>query len=275
MKEFFAKIWESCYAWFINERGWATILGVLGTVIVGIIVVKIVLKIFNAILKKTRLNHLATNFIETIAKVVLYVVYLMAVMKAVGIDTSGVLAILASCSLAFSLALQSTLSDFSSGMILVSNKPFKEGDFIEASGVSGTVEKITLSSTKIKTGDNKIITVPNSSIASSNIINYSSMEKRRVDLTFSAGYGADVEKVKQVITSELEKHPLVLHDDDYTVRLLNQGDSALEFVCRCWTKNSDYWSVYFDLNENMYKRFNAEGIEIPYNKLDVNIIKND
>lgn len=275
MKEFFIGIWNSLTSWFIEGRGWATLLGIVGTVVIGLIIVKIILRAFKALLDKTKVNHLASNFILTIVRVVLYIVYIMAVMKCLGVDTSGVLAILASCSIAFSLALQSTLSNFSSGMILVSNKPFAEGDFVDAAGVSGTVEKITLSSTKIRTPDNKVVTVPNSAIANGNIVNYSTADKRRVDLVFGAGYGSDVEKVKQVITKELEKHSLILHDEGYTVRLTEQGASSINFVCRCWVKTADYWTVYFDLTENMYDRFNEEGIEIPYNKLDVNIINKD
>lgn len=272
MREFFQKIWDSLVLWFIDERGWASVLGIVGTVVIGLVIVTIILGILKKILSKTRVNKLAGNFLTLIAKVILFIVYIMAVMRVLGIDTSGLLAILASCSLAFSLALQSTLSDFSSGMILVSNRPFKEGDFIDVAGVSGTVEKITLSATKIKTIDNKIVTLPNSTVASGNIINYSTAEERRVDLTFGVAYGNDVEKVKAVISDEALNHPLVLKDRDNVIRMIAHNSSSIDFVCRCWVKTGDYWTVYFDLTENMYTRFNREGIEIPYNKLDVNLI---
>ena len=159
-------------------------------------------------------------------------------------------------------------------MILVSNHPFEEGDYVEVSGISGTVVKISLFSTKLKTPDNKVVTIPNSSVSGGNIVNYSAEEKRRVDLTFGVAYGTDVDKVKKIIESVLDAHELVLHDDGYTVRLNEQGESALVFVCRCWAKNADYWTVYFDLQETMTKRFEKEKIEIPYNKLDVNLIAN-
>lgn len=272
MPEFFKGIFDSLYTWFVVERGWATALGIVLTVVLGYVIVKIIMGIAKRLVNKTRMKGLAGNFLLTILKVVLMFIYLMAVMSVLGIDTSGVMAVLAASSLALSLALQSTLSNFSSGLILVSNKPFEEGDFVEVAGVSGVVDKITLSSTKIKTGDNKIITLPNATVAGGSIINYSTATKRRVDLTFGVGYGSDIERVKAIITEELEKHELILHDEGYTVRLLEQGASSLNFVCRCWTKRDDYWAVYFDLNEAMTKRFTDEGIEIPFNKLDVNII---
>ena len=274
MKEFFEKIWNSIVTWFIDARGWASILGVIAVIVLGYIAIAIIMKVFKAIVNKTKLKGLAGDFIGTIIRIALIFVYIMAILGTLGVDTSGIVAILTSATLAFSLALQSTLANFSSGLVLVSNHPFKEGDFIEAAGISGVVVKITLNSTKIKTGDNKVITVPNAAIESSNIINYSTESKRRVDLTFSAAYGSDLEKVKAVITDELNKHPLILHEDGYTVRLSEQGASSLNFVCRCWVNSGDYWTVVFDLNENMYNRFNAEGIEIPYNKIDVNVITN-
>ena len=174
--------------------------------------------------------------------------------------------------MAISLAVQSVISNFASGIILVTNHPFKEGDFVEIAGISGTVEKITLFSTKLITTDNKVISVPNSSVSGGNIINYSTEEKRRVDLKFGVAYGSDIDKVKLTIQSVLDEHELVLHDEGYTVRLSEQSASSLDFVCRCWTKNADYWTVYFDLNERMVKRFEQEGIQIPFNTLDVNIL---
>ena len=199
-------------------------------------------------------------------------IYLITILRVLGIDTSSFVALFTVGTLAISLAIQSVISNFASGLILVTNHPFREGDFVEVAGISGTVEKITLFATKVKTPDNKVVTVPNSSVAGGNIVNYSTEEKRRVDLTFGVAYGSSVEKVKAVIESVLDEHDLVLHDDGYTVRLSEQAASSLNFVCRCWTLSANYWSVYFDLTERMTERFAQEGIEIPYNKLDVNIV---
>ncbi len=272
MSEFFNKIWNSIVNWFIDERGWLAILAAVAVVVLGYFLIRLLLAIASRALRKSKLHGLACDFLLTILKAILFFLYVMAVMRTLGIDTSGMVAILAASSLALTLALQTTLSNFASGMILVSNRPFEEGDFVEAGGVSGIVEKITLFSTKLKTPDHKLITLPNSVVAGGNIVNFSTEPKRRVDLEFGVAYGTDVDKAKRVMTEVLDEHPLVLHDDGYTVRLTRQAESALVFVCRCWVNNPDYWTVYFDLNENMTKRFQTEGIEIPYNKLDVNLL---
>lgn len=269
---FFVKIWNSLVNWFITERGWLHIVIAVAVILIGLIVLKIVLSVTRKLVNKTRLKGIAGDFILTILKVVLVFIYLIIVLRILGIDTTSFVALLTVGTLAISLALQSIIANFASGMILVSNHPFEEGDYVEVAGVSGTVVKITLFSTKLKTPDNKVVTVPNSSVSGGNIVNYSAEEKRRVDLTFGVAYGSDVDKVKKVIESVLDEHELVLHDDGYTVRLNEQADSALVFVCRCWAKSADYWTVYFDLQEIMTKRFEKEGIEIPYNKLDVNLI---
>lgn len=271
---FFVKIWNSLVNWFITDRGWLQIVIAVAVIIIGLIVLKIVMSVSRKLVNKTKLKGIAGDFILTILKVVLVFIYLIIVLRILGIDTTSFVALLTVGTLAISLALQSIIANFASGMIIVSNHPFEEGDFVEIAGVSGTVEKITLFSTKLKTPDNKVVTIPNSSVSGGNIVNYSAEEKRRVDLTFGVAYGSDIDKVKRVIESVLDEHALVLHDDGYTVRLNEQGDSALVFVCRCWVKGGDYWTVFFDLQEQMTKRFGKEGIEIPYNKLDVNLVTN-
>lgn len=271
---FFVKIWNSLVNWFITDRGWLQIVIAVAVIIIGLIVLKIVMSVSRKLVNKTKLKGIAGDFILTILKVVLVFIYLIIVLRILGIDTTSFVALLTVGTLAISLALQSIIANFASGMIIVSNHPFEEGDFVEIAGVSGTVEKITLFSTKLKTPDNKVVTIPNSSVSGGNIVNYSAEEKRRVDLSFGVAYGSDIDKVKRVIESVLDEHALVLHDDGYTVRLNEQGDSALVFVCRCWVKGGDYWTVFFDLQEQMTKRFGKEGIEIPYNKLDVNLVTN-
>ena len=269
---FFQRIWASLSSWFIDERGWLRIVIVIAVAIIGFLIVKIILAVTRKLVNKSKLKGIAGNFIVTILKIALVFIYLITILRVIGIDTSSFVALFTVGTLAISLAIQSVISNFASGIILVTNHPFKEGDFVEIAGISGTVEQITLFSTKVRTPDNKMISVPNSSVSGGNIVNYSTEEKRRVDLTFGVGYGSDIDKVKRVIESALDDHELVLHDDGYTVRLSEQGDSSLNFVCRCWVKSADYWTVYYDLNETMTKRFEQENIEIPYNKLDVNLI---
>lgn len=269
---FFQKIWASLKGWFIDERGWVRILVLVAVILVGLLIIKILLTIVRKLIKRSKLKGLAGDFITTILKIVLVFIYLMIILSILGIDTTSFVALFTVGTLAVSLAIQSVISNFASGIILVTNHPFREGDFVEVAGVSGTVIKISLFATKIKTPDNKTISVPNSAVAGGNIINYSTEEKRRVDLTFGVAYGSDIDKVKLTVESVLDEHALILHDEGYTVRLNEHGASSLNFVCRCWVKSEDYWTVYYDLNEIMVKRFDKEGIEIPYNKLDVNIL---
>ncbi|MBP5308316.1 MAG: mechanosensitive ion channel family protein [Clostridia bacterium] len=275
MVEFFKNVWNAVVQWFITDGGWKAVTAFLVTVILGLIVIGIITVIVKSILNKTKFKGLTANFLVLILKIILYFTYIIIILKLLGIDTSGVVAILASGALALSLAMQTILSNFAGGMVIVGNHPFKEGDFIETAGISGTVEEVTLFNTRLRTPDNKIITVPNSLVVGSNIINFSREEKRRVDINFNVEYGCDVDRVKRIIESVLDEHPLILHDEGYTVRILEQGESSLVFVCRSWVNNADYWTVFFDLKENMTKRFAEEGIKIPYNKLDVNVISKE
>lgn len=269
---FFQKIWNSIVTWFITDRGWMKVVIAVAVIIIGLVILKIILTIFRKVINRTKLKGLAGNMIITIIKTILVFIYLIVILRVLGIDTSSFVALFTVGTLAISLAIQSVISNFASGMILATNRPFQVDDFVEIAGTSGTVVSTSLFSTKLRTPDNKIIVIPNSSVAGGNIVNYSAEEKRRVDLVFGVAYGSDVDKVKKTIESVLDAHELVLHDDGYTVRLNEQGASSLNFVCRCWTKNSDYWTVYFDLTERMTEKFREEGIEIPYNKLDVNVI---
>ena len=272
---FFQNVWEKIKNWFLSNGGWQFLVRIALTVIIGFLIVKLILSIINKIVARSKLKDqkLAGRFIYNIAKVALLVIYFIAVLTVLGIDTSSLVAVLAASSLAVSLALQSIMTNFASGMIIVGNKPFKEGDYISVGDYSGTVTNITLHSTTLVTPDNKVVIIPNSDISGGTVVNYSALPERRLDLEFTVAYGTNVEKVKKVLTKVLEEHPLVLHDKDYNVRLSAEDASALRFICRCWVKNEDYWTVNFDLHENVVAAFKKANIEIPFNQLDVNIKK--
>lgn len=272
---FFQNVWEKLKNWFLSNGGWQFLVRIALTVIIGFLIVKLILSIINKIVARSKLKDqkLAGRFIYNIAKVALLVIYFIAVLTVLGIDTSSLVAVLAASSLAVSLALQSIMTNFASGMIIVGNKPFKEGDYISVGDYSGTVTNITLHSTTLVTPDNKVVIIPNSDISGGTVVNYSALPERRLDLEFTVAYGTNVEKVKKVLTKVLEEHSLVLHDKDYNVRLSAEDASALRFICRCWVKNEDYWTVNFDLHENVVAAFKKANIEIPFNQLDVNIKK--
>lgn len=272
---FFQRIWNAVVEWFTVNGGWQFILKIVLTIVVGLLLVKILLTITKKIVDKSKLKgqKLAGKFIYNIAKVALLIIYFIVVLTVIGVDTSSLVAVLAASSLAVSLAMQSIMSNFASGMIIVGSKPFEEGDYISVGDYSGTVTNITLHSTTLLTPDNKKVVIPNSDISGGTVVNYSCMPTRRLDLTFTAAYGTDVEKVKKVLTKVLDEHPKVLHEQGYTVRLNEQNDSAISFVCRSYVNNADYWDVYYDLQEQAIKAFEKAKIEIPFNQLDVNIKK--
>lgn len=173
--------------------------------------------------------------------------------------------------LAIGLALQGSLSNFASGVMLIIFKPFRAGDFVEAGGASGTVEEIQLFATQFRTGDNKVIHVPNGAIFGGNIVNYSARDTRRVDMVFGCGYGDDIIAAKQLLRSMLEEDPRVLADPAPTVAVLELADSSVNFAVRPWVKASDYWPLWFDMHEQVKLRFDAAGLNIPYPQADVHL----
>jgi small conductance mechanosensitive channel len=167
--------------------------------------------------------------------------------------------------------VQGVVSNLASGITLVVTKPFEEGDYVEIDGTGGTVESISIFSTKLKTGDNKVIIIPNGNVTSANIVNYSTKGTRRLDLVVTAAYGTEIAKVKETVLEVVSRHEEIFEDPAPVVRLKEQGDSALVFTVRVWLKSSDYWNVNFDLNEELYEAFEQKGIDIPFPQLDVRV----
>lgn len=278
MQDFFEKLWNDFKVWFVDNYGWAHLLAFVVVAIAGIFVIKLILRAVDRAAKKTKgkkMSRLAYSFLSNTLRVVLYFIYFLLIFMMLGIDLSNVITILSASGLAVSLMLQKVASNFASGMILVANKPFEEGDYVSCNGVEGTVVSIAIFSTKLLTPDNKIVVVPNSTLADNSVTNYSTNPKRRVDMTFSVSYDSDIDVVKKCLYDVLDAHELILHEDGYTVRLKEHGSSALVFVCRFWTEKANYWQCYFDVNEAVFKKLKEVGVEIPYNKLDVNLFKKD
>jgi small conductance mechanosensitive channel len=196
----------------------------------------------------------------------------MAAISQVGIETTSFIAVLGAAGFAIGLALQGSLANFAAGVLLLIFRPFKVGDFIEGAGVSGVVEALHVFTTTLKTGDNKTIIVPNGDLASGTIVNFSAQATRRVDLVFGIGYGDDIDKAKALMREEMAADERILKDPEPTVGLVELADSSVNFVCRPWVNSADYWGVLFDLNESIKKRFDAEGINIPYPQQDVHIV---
>lgn len=201
----------------------------------------------------------------------LYVLLTVSIIGILGVPMASVIAVIASAGVAIGLALQGALSNLAGGIMIMILRPFHLGNYVEIGDNAGTVKDVGIFYTVLNTPDNKVITVPNGTVMAEEIVNYSQNDTRRVDFVFTAAYGSDVEKVKSVLLDEATKHALVLSDPAPMSRLSEQGDSALHFVLRVWTKKDDYWTVKFDLMESITKRFETEGIDVPFNQLDVRI----
>lgn len=241
--------------------------------IVGAKLIKKIKKFIKTSPKLDKMDSSLRSFLGNFCGGALYVLLILTVANILGVPVTSFITILASCGVAVGLALQGALANFAGGVMILLFKPFKVGDFIEASGETGTVTDISVVYTVLLTLDNRRITMPNGSLTNTVIKNYSSEPLRRVDLTFNASYKNDVDEVKEVISVVVNAHNKVLKDPEPFIRLTKHSESGLEYTVRAWCKNEDYWTVYMDIIENVKKAFDYRGIEIPYPQLDVHIQK--
>ena len=198
---------------------------------------------------------------------------ILAALSNLGVNTTSFIAVLGAAGLAVGLAFQGTLSNIGAGVLLIFFRPFKVGDFIQAAGESGVVEEINLFSVLLKTGDNKQIIIPNSSIIGGNITNFSAKDTRRVDFTFGIGYEDDLKLAKETLEEIVNSDERVLKDPAPFVAVSELAESSVNFVVRVWVKSADYWGVYFDTLERVKLTFDEKGISIPYPQMDVHLDK--
>jgi len=223
------------------------------------------------LLAKSKVDETLKIFLGQVVYVLLLLLVIIVALGTLGIQTTSFVAILGAATLAIGLALQSNLSNFGAGVMILLLRPFKIGDVVEAGGAMGVVEDIGIFSVKLKTFDNRVVIIPNSSIISSNITNYSEKDTRRVDLVIGVSYEDDLKKVKEELWNILNEDPRILKDPAPTVAVSELADSSVNFVVRPWVKAEDYWSVYFDLLEKIKTRFDEKGISIPYPQMDVHL----
>ena len=247
------------------------ILGALFVLIVGSIVIKFLVKKFAKMLEKREVDPTLIPTLKGVAKVALYVGLLFAVIGILEIETAGFLAIFGAAGLAIGLALQGSLSNFAGGILILTLKPFKAGDFVEVNGQSGSVHSVTIINTVLKTPDNKTIYLANGSVAGANITNFTEEGKRRWDKVFGIAYDDDFEKAKKIIADMLDADPRVHKDPAPFVRVGNLGDSSVDITVRAWVDTPEYWNVNFDMIEKVKKEFDAQGISIPFPQRDVHI----
>jgi small conductance mechanosensitive channel len=242
---------------------------------VGLRVIKYVIKIIEKAFEKTQLDKTVRLFLESLISMILKVALLVTVAGMLGVQTATFVTILGAMGLAIGLALQGSLSNFAGGVLILILKPFQVDDFIEGAGHAGTVRKITIFYTYLTEPDNKEVVIPNGILSNGSVINYSANEMRRVDFVFGVGYESSISEVKAIINRVIEGHELIVDNPAPFVRMSAHADSALEFKVRVWCKASDYWTVHFDLMEQVKEAFDEGNINIPYPHLQVNINNNN
>ncbi len=222
-------------------------------------------------LKKTKLDPSAHKLIVQIAVILLRIILFIMVLGQLGVNTTSVITMIGAAGLAVSLALQSSLSNLAGGVLILISHPFGKGDYIEANGVSGTVDNISLWNTRLFTPDNKSIYIPNGELSGAKVTNYSSQSERRLDIVVPIGYGDDVVVVKDVLAQILAENPLALASPDPVIGVANFGASAVEMVVKVWVKTDDYWNLHYQLHERIKQCFDEKGISIPYQQMDIHV----
>lgn len=243
----------------------------LAILLFGIWIAKRIKNIATSIMEKRGIDPLLASFSSSIAHILIVVFVVIAALGQLGIQTTSLVAVLGAAGLAVGLALQGSLSNFASGVIIIALRPFKVGDFVEAGGVSGVVEGIQIFSTSMRTGDNKAIIIPNSAITGGTITNFSAKDTRRVDLVFGIGYNDDIAKAKSILQRLVDEDERILKDPETVIAVSELADNSVNIVVRPWTSTGDYWGVYWDLTEKVKLTFDKEGISIPYPQRDVHL----
>lgn len=241
----------------------------IAILVIGRFVVQWLVKLLNKMMVRSQVDEILVNFICSIAKAVLFLLVIVAALDQLGVDTTSLIALIGAAGLAVGLALQDSLQNFAAGVMMIVFRPFKLGDFIEAGGVVGVVEQISIFSITMKTGDNREIIVPNGQIYSGAITNYSAKETRRIDLVFGIGYDDDMLAAKALMENILQEHELVLDEPAPAVAVAELADSSVNFNVRPWVKSEDYWGVRSDLIEKIKLAFDQHQISIPYPHITV------
>lgn len=267
------QFWETAQNWIMST-------GV--RIVIAIVILIVSFKLINGLARKfekraaraeeeKKLDKTLFRTISYITKIGLKVVVVLCLVGYLGIDTSGITTLIASLGVGVGLAVNGALANFAGGVLLIVTRPFRVDDYIEAGDYAGTVEDIHICTTKVRTPDNKVVYIPNGTLSTGTIVNYSEKDVRRVDLTVSIAYSADFTRAQLILQNLCEAHPLVLDDPAPVVRMAAHSASSIDITVRAWAKNADYWTVHFDLLEQVKAAFDEQKIEIPFQQLDVHL----
>ena len=271
-------------SWFDSAMNWLTtnglsfcvsLMGALAFLFIGFWVSKLIVKALRKMMVRKNSDPGLISFVSSLANIALKIMIIISVMGMVGIQMTSFIAVLGAAGIAIGMALQGTLSNFASGVMILIFKPYKVDDYIEAQGVAGVVKEIQIFNTIITTVDNKTIIVPNSALATNLLTNYSKQDKRRVDWTVGVTYGTDFKVARDSIMRILEADSRILKDPAPFISIIELADSSVNIVVRAWVNTPDYWDVFFDFNNKVYATFNEEGIEFPFPQMDVHLKNNN
>lgn len=249
------------------------LIGAIVVFIIGIWVIKAITKAIGRAMEKSKLDESLKPFLKGMINILLKAMLIISVLGMLGIEMTSFVAILGAAGLAVGLALSGTLQNFAGGVMILVFKPFKVGDFIDAQGYMGSVSQIQIFNTYLKTPDNKTVIIPNGGLSTASMTNYSTEEKRRVDWSFGIAYGDDIDKTKEVVKRLCDADSRILKDPEVFIAVSELADSSVNFAVRAWVNAADYWGVYFDMNEKVYKTFNKEGLNFPFPQMDVHLTK--
>ncbi len=254
----------------IMEYGQKLVIGIL-VLVIGLWIVGIITKTVKRLMQKQGLDPALQSFLGSMLGITLKILVVITALGTLGVEMTSFVAILAAAGLAVGMALSGTLQNFAGGVMLLIFKPFKVGDVISAQGHTGSVNEIQIFNTILKTPDNKTVIIPNGGLSTGSMVNFSTEARRRVDWTVGIGYGDDADKAKEVLMGMLQDDSRILKDPAPFIALAELADSSVNFTVRAWVEAANYWGVYFDLNERVYKEFEKHGLNIPYPQMDVHV----
>jgi len=246
------------------------IVAAIAIIVIGMIVARIISNAVNRVMRARHIDATVADFLSALVRYGVIAFTLIAALGRVGVQTASVIAVLGAAGLAIGLALQGSLSNLAAGVLLVTFRPFRSGEYVDLGGVAGTVLQVQIFSTTLRSADGRMVVIPNGKIIANNIINFSREPVRRNEFIIGVAYDSDIEKVKQLLTNIIESDDRILKDREMTVRLNELGASSINFVVRIWSNSGDLQSVYCDVLERIKRDFDANGISFPYPQMDVN-----
>lgn len=255
------------------EEKLPTIIGAVIIFIIGLVVSKIIGNLLVKAMEAKGVDSSIHSFIRTVVVFLINLVFVLSALSTLNFDISSFITAIGAAGVTAGIGLQSSISQFASGIQIIVNKPFKSGDYIDIGTVSGSVQEIKMMYTTLVTADNKRVIVPNSTITTSNIINYNAENKRRIDFVFSISYDADINKAKEVILDVTKKNDLILTNPEPLIAVKEHAASSVNIACLVWCSSADYWNVFYYMQENVKKAFDENCIPIPYGQLDIHVIK--